>query len=60
MSPWLPRFRTGGSSNETIDGRGLEGRFIQIDWLDFSLSIEVGSVSAHDRFIARITSRKEN
>jgi hypothetical protein len=57
--PWLPRFRIGGSSNETIDGRGVEGRYVQFDWLGFILSIEVGSTYANERFLADIRAERE-
>lgn len=51
--PWIPRLRAGECSDEMIDGRGTEGRYFQFDWLGGSLTIQLHSTYAEDRWWKR-------
>jgi hypothetical protein len=51
--PWIPRVNAGAWSSETVCGQGLEGRFIQFDWLGCTIEFSFGSVAAHERLMAK-------
>jgi hypothetical protein len=56
--PWFPTIRKGEASNSiyvasTGDEQDVEGWYLQIAWLGFMVSVEIGSVGRHCRMIER-------